>query len=143
MRPGKPRAGSRLMSSYTHETLPTQFVEANGFRYAYRRFGKAEAVPLLLLEYFNSNMDGWDPEMTNLLSTDHDLILFDNAGVGASGGTTPSTVEDSVRINPTRQLDEPEAEPCAALSAQIPRRLPSPEPPPAITPLPSANRWQI
>jgi hypothetical protein len=34
------------MSNYTHETVPTQFVEAEGTRYAYRRFGKAGTVPL-------------------------------------------------------------------------------------------------
>ena len=80
------------MSNYTHETVPTQSVEANGIRYAYRRFGKAATVPLLFLEYFNSNMDGWDPAVTNSLAADHELILFDNAGVGASGGETPYTV---------------------------------------------------
>jgi pimeloyl-ACP methyl ester carboxylesterase len=80
------------MSNYTHETVPTQFVEAYGTRYAYRRFGKAGTVPLLFLEYFNSNMDGWDPAVTNCLAADHEVILFDNAGVGASGGETPYTV---------------------------------------------------
>src|SRR6201987_6073685 len=80
------------MSNYTHATAPTQFVEAKGIRYAYRRFGKAATVPLLFLEYFNSNMDGWDPAVTNSLAADHELILFDNAGLGASGGETPYTV---------------------------------------------------
>ncbi|HMJ85106.1 MAG TPA: hypothetical protein VK504_18115, partial [Vicinamibacterales bacterium] len=32
---------------YTHQTAPTQFVEANGIRFAYRRFGKANGVPLV------------------------------------------------------------------------------------------------
>jgi pimeloyl-ACP methyl ester carboxylesterase len=73
--------------------VPTQFVEADGIRFACRRFGKAKTVPLLFLEYFNSNMDGWDPAVTNRLSADHEVILFDNAGVGASGGETPHTVE--------------------------------------------------
>ena len=80
------------MSNYTHETVPTKFIEAKGIRYAYRRFGKAGKVPLLFLEYFNSNMDGWDPAVTNSLAADHEIILFDNAGVGASGGETPYTV---------------------------------------------------
>jgi len=40
----------------------------------------------LFLQYFNSNMDGWDPAVTNGLAADHEVILFDNAGVGASGG---------------------------------------------------------
>src|ERR1700757_2219318 len=53
------------MSNHTHETVPTQFVEADGIRYAYRRFGKAGTVPLLFLGYFNSNMDTWDPAVTN------------------------------------------------------------------------------
>src|SRR5260370_17301602 len=82
------------MSNHTHETVPTQFVEAEGIRYAYRRFGKAGTVPLLFLGYFNSNMDAWDPAVTNSLAADHEVILFDNARVGASGGETPSTVVD-------------------------------------------------
>jgi pimeloyl-ACP methyl ester carboxylesterase len=80
------------MSNHTHETAPTQFVEADGVRYGYRRFGKAGVVPLLFLGYFNSNMDAWDPEVTNGLAADHEVILFGNSGVGASGGETPSTV---------------------------------------------------
>jgi len=82
------------MSKHTHETVPTQFIEADGIRYAYRRFGKTGTVPLLLLQYFNSNIDGWDPAITNGLAADHEVILFDNAGVGASGGSTPSTVKE-------------------------------------------------
>jgi len=82
------------MGNYTHETVPTQFVEANGIRYAYRRFGKPGTIPLLFLGYFNSNMDGWDPDVTNGLAAGHELILFDVAGVGASGGKTPPTVAE-------------------------------------------------
>ena len=82
------------MNNGTHETAPTQFVEANGIRYAYRRFGKPGTVPLLFLGYFNSNMDAWDPKVTNHLAADHEVILFDNAGVGASGGETPDTVAE-------------------------------------------------
>jgi pimeloyl-ACP methyl ester carboxylesterase len=82
------------MSSYTQQTAPTQFVEANGIRYAYRRFGKPGTIPLLFLGYYNSNMDGWDPDVTNSLAANHEVILFDNAGVGASGGKTPNIVAE-------------------------------------------------
>jgi pimeloyl-ACP methyl ester carboxylesterase len=81
-------------SKYRHETVAVQFVEARGVRYAYRRFGKAGAVPLLFLGYFNSNMDAWDPAVTNSLADGYEVILFDNAGVGASGGETPPTVAE-------------------------------------------------
>jgi pimeloyl-ACP methyl ester carboxylesterase len=85
------------MINLTHETVPTQFVESNGTRYAYRRFGKPGSTPLLFLEYFNSNMDGWDPAVTNSLAADHEVILFDNGGVGASGGETPDTVVEMTK----------------------------------------------
>ena len=35
------------MTKYTHQTAPTQFLEANGIRFAYRRFGEANGVPLV------------------------------------------------------------------------------------------------
>jgi pimeloyl-ACP methyl ester carboxylesterase len=82
---------------HTHQTAPTQFVEANSIRYAYRRFGKPGRIPLLFLEYFNSNMDGWDPDVTNSFAADHEVILFDNAGVGASGGKTPQMVAEMAK----------------------------------------------
>jgi pimeloyl-ACP methyl ester carboxylesterase len=82
------------MNNDTHETAPTQCVETNGIRYAYRRFGKRGTIPLLFLGYFNSNMDAWDPEVTNRLAAEHEVMLFDNAGVGASGGETPGTVAE-------------------------------------------------
>ena len=88
------RQGRAAMSNHTHETAPTQFVEADGIRYAYRRFGKAGTVPLFFLGYFNANMDAWDPVVTNSLAANHEVILFDNAGVGASGGETPPTVAE-------------------------------------------------
>ena len=34
------------MTQHTHQTAPTQFAEANGIRFAYRRFGKPNGVPL-------------------------------------------------------------------------------------------------
>jgi pimeloyl-ACP methyl ester carboxylesterase len=86
-----------VMSNLSHETVPTRFVETEGIRFAYRRFGKAGTAPLLFLGYFNSNMDEWDPSVTNSLAQDHEVILFDNAGVGASGGETPDSVAEMTR----------------------------------------------
>jgi hypothetical protein len=37
------------LSEYTHDTVPTQFVEADGIRFAYRRFGIQGAAPPLVL----------------------------------------------------------------------------------------------
>ena len=86
-----------MTSKFTHETVPTQYVAVNGIGYAYRRFGKPGTIPLLFLEYFNSNMDGWDPDVTNSLAADYQVILFNNSGVGASGGKTPYTVAEMTK----------------------------------------------
>lgn len=73
-------------------TAPTQFIDANNERYAYRRFGKVSGYPLLLLQHFTGTLDNWDPALTDRLAIDRELILFDNAGVGRSSGTVPKTI---------------------------------------------------
>jgi pimeloyl-ACP methyl ester carboxylesterase len=73
-------------------TAPTRFVQANGERYAYRRFGRGTAAPLLCLQHFTGTLDNWDPAVTDALAAGREVILFDNAGVGASSGTVPATI---------------------------------------------------
>ena len=80
------------MSKITHETAPTQFVQAGNIRFAYRRFGPRGGTPLLLLNYFAANMDNWDPTITNAFASERDVILVDYQGIGRSSGDTPSTV---------------------------------------------------
>jgi len=77
---------------HTHQTAPTQFVEANGIRFAYRRFGKPGAVPLVFMQHFRGGMDHWDPAVTDGFAEHRPVILFDNAGVAASTGETPDTI---------------------------------------------------
>jgi hypothetical protein len=80
------------MPQDTHETTPTQFAEAGGIRFAYRRFGRRGGTPLLLLGYFTANLDRWDPKVTNGFAAERDVILLDYPGIGGSSGETPSTV---------------------------------------------------
>ena len=77
---------------YTYETMRTSFIDVNGVSIAYRSIGPISAVPLLCLQHFTGNMDGWDPAVISGLSRDRQVILFDNTGVGESGGNTPDTV---------------------------------------------------
>src|SRR5215813_4989778 len=77
----------------THVTAPTQFVEANGIRFAYRRFGRDMGTPLLFMQHFRGGMDHWDPAVTDGFASNRPVILFDNAGVAGSSGETPGTVE--------------------------------------------------
>ena len=43
--------------SETHVTTPTRFVEADGIKYAYRRWGKPGTAPLLFIQHFRAGMD--------------------------------------------------------------------------------------
>lgn len=83
----------KTISTQTHETVPTRFVEANGVRFAYRRFGGGEGLPLLFCQHFTGTMDNWDPVITNTLAQEREVILFDNRGVGSSNGQTPDSIQ--------------------------------------------------
>src|ERR1700682_973043 len=77
---------------HTHQTAPTQFVKANGIRFAYRRFGRAGGVPLVFVQHFRGGMDHWDSALTDGFAEHRPVIPFDNAGVAASTGETPDTI---------------------------------------------------
>lgn len=82
------------MNSINHDTAPTQFVEANGIRFAYRRFGKPGGVPLIFNQHYRGTMDYWDPAVTDGLAKDREVILFNNAGVSSSSGETPTNFQE-------------------------------------------------
>ena len=81
------------MAADTHVTAPTRFVEANGVRYAYRRFGQKDGVPIVFLQHFRGNLDNWDPLVTDGLAEGRPVILLNNAGVASSSGETPTTID--------------------------------------------------
>jgi pimeloyl-ACP methyl ester carboxylesterase len=82
------------MTQYSHQTAPTQFVDAGGVRFAYRRFGKRGGVPLVFNMHFIGTMDHWDPLVTDGLAATREVILFNNAGISSSSGEVPTTFEE-------------------------------------------------
>ncbi|MET0609138.1 MAG: alpha/beta hydrolase [Gaiellaceae bacterium] len=77
--------------SYADAT--TQRVSADsGIEYAYRDLGESE-VPLVLLQHFRGNLDNWDPALVDALAAERRVVAFDNVGVAATSGRTPSTIE--------------------------------------------------
>src|SRR5260370_39429327 len=81
------------MAKDTHVTAPTRFVEANGIRYAYRRFGSESGTPLVFLQHFRGGLDNWDPHVTDGLAQGRPVILFNNAGVASSSGETSNRID--------------------------------------------------
>src|SRR5258706_8240387 len=75
---------------------PPRFVKVGKKKIAYRRFGAGPGLPLLCLQHFTGTMDNWDPAVTDPVASGREVILFENAGVGRSGGSVPTTMAGMV-----------------------------------------------
>ncbi|CCE07512.1 conserved hypothetical protein [Bradyrhizobium sp. STM 3843] len=71
----------------------TKSVDVNGTALVYRQVGKTDGIPVVFLHHLTAVLEDWDPRIVDGLAAQHRVILFDNRGVGRSGGTTPKTVE--------------------------------------------------
>ncbi|MEO6353452.1 MAG: alpha/beta hydrolase [Burkholderiaceae bacterium] len=78
----------------THLTAPTRFIEVDGDRFAYRRWGKPSGVPLFFVQHFRGGLDHWDPLVTDNMAKDREVILFNGRGVASSTGTPRNRIED-------------------------------------------------
>ncbi|HEX3825890.1 MAG TPA: alpha/beta hydrolase [Sporichthyaceae bacterium] len=92
------------MTSDTHDTAPTQFIEARGIRFAYRRFGAPARTPIVFLQHFMGNLDDHDPVLSDGLATDREVILFNNTGVASTSGLVPETIEE-MALDATALID--------------------------------------
>jgi pimeloyl-ACP methyl ester carboxylesterase len=80
--------------SDTHVTAPTQYIEVDGDRFAYRRWGKPSGVPIFLVQHFRGGMDHWDPLLTDGLAEGREVILFNGRGIASSSGKPRNRMED-------------------------------------------------
>jgi pimeloyl-ACP methyl ester carboxylesterase len=82
----------------------------NGISYSYRRVGPQGGRPLLLMQHFRGNLENWDRDLIDALSASRDVIVFDNTGVGATTGSTPTTIarmaDDAIVFVEALGLDE-------------------------------------
>lgn len=78
-----------------YATVPTQYITAdNGVRYAYRRMGKPQAVPIIYFNHLASNMDNCDPRIVDALAQDFEIICFDYKGVGGTSGKDAKSIQE-------------------------------------------------
>ena len=64
-----------------------------GVDFAYRELGPKTGVPVVFLTHLAAVLDNWDPRVVDGIAAKHRVITFDNRGVGASSGSTPTTIE--------------------------------------------------
>jgi pimeloyl-ACP methyl ester carboxylesterase len=77
----------------TWKTAPTQTITAGGVEFAYRQLGPGTGVPVVFLTHLAAVLDNWDPRVVDGIAAERRVITFDNRGVGASSGVTPTTIE--------------------------------------------------
>ncbi|KJK46326.1 alpha/beta hydrolase [Lentzea aerocolonigenes] len=76
-----------------HADAPTKTIDAGGVTFAYRELGPQTGVPVVFLTHLAAVLDNWDPRVVDGIAAKHRVITFDNRGVGASTGSTPSTIQ--------------------------------------------------
>ncbi|HRH70441.1 MAG TPA: alpha/beta hydrolase [Flavobacteriales bacterium] len=85
-------------SHTTYATVPTQFITAaNGIKYAYRRLGNRQAVPVIYFNHLSANLDNCDPRVMDGLAAKHEIISFDTRGVGSTSGTVATSIQDMAK----------------------------------------------
>jgi hypothetical protein len=75
----------------------TRYLEVDGSRFAFRDLGPRTGTPAILLNHLGATLDNYNPRVVDGLAAKLRVIAFDNRGVGASGGKTPSTVAAMAR----------------------------------------------
>ncbi|PZF78346.1 hypothetical protein DK847_00530 [Aestuariivirga litoralis] len=89
-----------------------KYVEVNGVKLAY--YTRGQGKPLVMINGFISTMSLWDPLLVQDLAKNHQLILFDNRGVGLSTDTAennttiPQMADDAVALIQALGLKQPD-----------------------------------
>ncbi|OSY49047.1 Phenolphthiocerol synthesis polyketide synthase type I Pks15/1 [Streptomyces fradiae ATCC 10745 = DSM 40063] len=81
----------------SYKNTPNRSVSVRGVTFAYRRLGPDDGIPLILLNHLSAVLDNWGPRVVDGLAARRPVITIDNRGVGASGGSTPDTIEAMAR----------------------------------------------
>ncbi len=85
------RASSEIR---TYKDAPTETIDVGETSFMYRQLGANGGVPVIFLTHLAAVLDNWDPRVVDGIAARHRVITFDNRGVGASSGSTPTTIEE-------------------------------------------------
>ena len=84
-------------ATYTYAAVPTQFVEANGIKFAYRSYGKEGDIPVIYFNHLTANLDNCDPRIMDAVAAQRHIISFDYRGVGATTGKQGTSIPDMAK----------------------------------------------
>jgi pimeloyl-ACP methyl ester carboxylesterase len=88
---------SQTGSSNLFKNAPTRGVDVGGTKFVYRELGSDTGVPVIFLNHLAAELDRWDPRVVDGIAARCRVIVFDNRGIGASEGSTPTSVAAMAR----------------------------------------------
>ena len=78
----------------TFQNTVTRTIQVKDIGLVYRELGASDGVPVVFLHHLTAVLDDWDPKVLDGIAGSHHVVIFDNRGVGGSGGQTPVSVAD-------------------------------------------------
>jgi pimeloyl-ACP methyl ester carboxylesterase len=81
----------------SHQDAATKAVDVGGTTFAYRDLGPRTGTPVIFLNHLAAVLDNWDPRVVDGMASQRRVITFDNRGVGASQGRTPSSIAEMAK----------------------------------------------
>jgi pimeloyl-ACP methyl ester carboxylesterase len=80
------------------QNVPTRTITAGGVAFAYRELGTHNpGTPVVFLVHLAAVLDNWDPRVVDGFAARRRVIAFDNRGVGASGGSPATSIEQMAK----------------------------------------------
>jgi pimeloyl-ACP methyl ester carboxylesterase len=86
-----------MTMTQTFQNAPTRTVQVRDASLAYRELGARNGPPVIFLHHLTAVLDDWDPKLLDGVAERRHVVIFDNRGVGGSGGQTPGHVADMAR----------------------------------------------
>ena len=77
-----------VITSYAE--APARTITAGGTTYAYRELGPKGGIPVVFFVHLAATLDNWDPRIVDAIAKTRHVITFDQRGVGASTGRSPT-----------------------------------------------------
>lgn len=85
-------------SIMTFQNVKTESIDVNGTKFYYRNLDERNGgVPVIFLNHLGATLDNCDPRIIDGIASKHQIIAFDNRGVGATEGTTPKTIAEMAK----------------------------------------------
>src|SRR5215212_1170571 len=93
-----PNNNSLKTAIMNFKNVRTESINVGGTYFFYRKLGENNSgIPIIFLNHLSATMDECDPRIMDGLASSHQIICFDNRGVGSTKGTTPQTVAEMTK----------------------------------------------